>query len=266
MLGLGLGLNRNNKIFGGGGVDPRITAAITANATMLLMGDLANGTSPGNNTDPTSTWKDLINSNDATAFNHAWTPSSGWDAVTVPSGTEQMDKGDGADDYWTVANHASINPTGTEDFAICGVFRTDVVLDNGWLFCKNEQTNLADTQYSLLLLSSGAGRFRSSGVSINIPDATFVADEINTLEIKKIGSTIKIIINEIEIINQSFTQNLVSRPNFNIFNRSSNAGNTTHTEFNNSYLGYLAFFYNGATGLNETDVDTACALLRAPYF
>ena len=57
-------------------VDPRITAALAANCTMLLLGDLADGTNPGNNTDPTNPFVDSINSNDATLNGFAWTTTS----------------------------------------------------------------------------------------------------------------------------------------------------------------------------------------------
>lgn len=262
-LGLGLGLSRGSFIKR---IDPRIQAAINANATMLLMADLANGTGPGNNTDPTSTWKDLINANDATLVNFAYTTSSGWESVVVPSGTEVVCVKDGVDDRIVIANNLSIDPTGTEDFAICGCQFIPSPLDSGWIFCKNELSNVSDVQFGIFLTADGGGRLRVGGVNIILAAATFVAGQFNSFDLKKIGSNIKLVVNETVYINQGFATSLVSRPNFNIGARSSSSDNTTHTEFTNYQDGYMVFFYNGATGLNETDVDNACALLRAPYF
>ncbi len=40
---------------------------------------------PGNNTDPTSTWKDLAGSNDGTLTNFGWTTSTGWAGSGTPA-------------------------------------------------------------------------------------------------------------------------------------------------------------------------------------
>lgn len=260
MLGLGLGLNKSNLILTSG-VDPRIQAAIDANATMLLMGDLANGTSPGNNTDPTSTWADLINSNDATLTNFAWTTSSGWDGVTVPSGTEQMLKADGVDDYGVIANNANLDPTGTEDFAICGVIKTGATIDTGYLFAKNDiGSSPSDFQYGVVSVGGNLTLYYGVSLSIN----ALSSDTIHSFSIKRIGGNMKMTFDGAEVRNQADSQSLVSKPNTKIFARTTTGGGPA--ALLNFHLGVFAFFYNGATGLNETDVDNACALLKAPYF
>lgn len=52
---------------------------VTSGLVAEYIGKLAkNGTLPGNNSDPTSTWDDLMGSSDATLSGFGWTTSTGW--------------------------------------------------------------------------------------------------------------------------------------------------------------------------------------------
>lgn len=264
-FGLGFGLNRNN--FLGGAIDARIQQAINANATMLLMGDLANGSSPGNNTDPTNVWVDKSGvGNNASAVNFAWTTASGWDNVVVPSGAEAMLKGDGVDDYLTIPNHASLDPTGTEDFAICLIFKTPSSLATDYIYSKGLNSE-ATQQIGLLLRSTGSVSLYLNGDNITIVSpSTLVASTVYSLTVKRIGGVLKTIVNEVQTFNSANSTSLISQPYIRAFARSNSLDGLSQTLFFGGFMGALAFFYNGATGLNETDVDNACALLKAPYF
>lgn len=62
-----------------------------------------NGTLPGNNTDPTSTWKDLAGGNDLSSTGFAWDSNSGWvgtGGVVAPYAIQC----DGTDSYFYVSN------------------------------------------------------------------------------------------------------------------------------------------------------------------
>lgn len=209
-----------------------------------------------------------FNRNDVSLTQFAETTASGYDVVTVPNGTITMLNKDGIDDRPTIANNANLDPTGTQDFAICGILKNKVALDGGWIFCKNLDTNLSTVQFGLFVISSdGGGRLRlGNGLNLIIPPGTFIADKIQSYVIKKIGSNIKLEIDGNTIINQVFTATLTSQPNFNLGCRSASIDNTTFAEFTNVYDGAFAFYYNGNDGLVEADVDASCALIAAPYF
>lgn len=178
-----------------------------------------------------------------------------------------MLKSDGTDDFVAIGNNANIDPTGTQDFAVCGTLRTNPTLNSGWMFCKNLDNNISNVQIGLFFAGvSGGGSLRVGGVDITISDNTFDANTTHEILIIKIGSNIKLVVDGTNVINQSFTTSLVSRPNFRMFARSASSDGNTNAEFVNDLVGYLAFFYNGNNSLNESNINAACNLAKAPYF
>lgn len=202
--------------------------------------------------------------NNALLTNFAGTTSSGYDDVTAPSRTVKMLKADGVDDYCVIANAPSLDPTGTEDFAICGVFKTGATLVTGYLFAKNLEDSI-NMQYGILPLSTGSFRIILNGVGINTA-SVFLTNTVYSFVVKRINENLKVFVNQTEQINQSNTTSLTTYPHIRVFSRSNSIDGTTQSSFIGYHLASLAFFYNGATGLNETDVDNACDLLFAPYF
>lgn len=264
LLGLGLGLDRYLKKKGG---DPLLEALTKANCTLYLEGDRATGTSKGVNSPLTDPWVDLIGNNNADLVNFVGTTSSGYDDLLVPNGeTRTFLKGDGVDDYGVIANDSSLDPTGTEDFSICYVGYLTNLVANKWLFCKNLGTFTSDVQYGIRYTGSGNGWLRVGGQSYTFDAGTIVLNGFNIFVVKKIGSTLRLSINGVEVINISFTISLVSRPYFLLFARNNSTTSILPTEESDQYMGDMAFFYNGPTGLNETDVDAACELIRRRYF
>lgn len=265
MLGLGLGLNKNNFI---SSVDPIIDALIKANCTMYLDPNKADGTSKGINSPLTNPLTDLIGSNDATLVNFNGTVSSGYDDLTLPNtNVKTFLKGDGVDDYGIIADNESLNPTGTEDFAFCGVFKTDTTIKTSYIFVKNTSTS-ADVQYGIFIESTGTFKARLSGnILYEILGAgSILPNTLYSFTLKRINGRLKIAINGVEEYNQPNGVSLVSRDFIRVFCRSNSLDGTVNSLFGNHEIAPLVFFYNGATGLNETDVDDACALLKADYF
>jgi len=267
MLGLGLGLNRSNLIISGGGVDPIIAAMQLANATLYVDMDKATGTSKGVNSPFTDPVVDLIGSNDIDLVGFAETTADGYDEVSIPAKADvTMLKGDVVNSYGVIADNASLDPTGTEDFAICGVFKTSAILSSKYLFARNLD-NIGNMQYSLLPLSNGGINAYMNGVSIGLADAgTISINSVYEYRLKRISSVLSFEINEVKTYNEPNTDMFVSTPYFRLFCRNSSVDGITQTLYGEYYLGYLSFFYNGATGLNETNVDNACALAKAKYF
>jgi len=176
-----------------------------------------------------------------------------------------MLKADGINSYGAIADNASLDPTGLEDFAICGVFKTGAILENTYLIAKN--TDDISMQYSIIPWSDGRIYMRIGGVLRTIvPAGTLQTNTMYDIRVKKIGSFLKCDLNENEESNIAYTTSLVSHPNATLFGYSTSADGSTRGGFSNVYLGYLAFFYNGAKGLIEAGVDNACALAKAKYF
>jgi len=264
MLGLGLGLNKNNFI---SSVDPIIDALIKANCTMYLDPNKADGTSKGINSPLTNPLTDLIGSNDATLVNFNGTVSSGYDDLTLPNtNVKTFLKADGVDDYGTIANNASIDPTGTEDFAYCKIFKTIPTNPTSYLLNKSNGST-GTMQYGFFVASNQSfGSYIGGGFIGLATVGTISDDEIHCIIVKRIGSVLKCEIDGIETYNAVNTRSLTSGSLVRTNAKPTNAGGTTHDSFSAMYGGAEAFFYNGATGLNETDVDDACALLKADYF
>lgn len=256
MLGLKLGLNMYKKVTSSA-VDPILTAFQDANATMLLWGDRADGTNPGVNAPLTNPFTDLIGSNDATLVNFAGTTADGYDVPTGVNG-QTMLKCDGVDSYCTIPNDASIDPTGTEDFAISAIFKTDSTLETGWLIFKGDSAT-TPLQFGIRLLSNGAIYLNIGASQYYSGAGDIIVDTLYEIIAYRISGTAKVILNEVTQINISNTDILTSEPNINILSLPS------INQYSNIYLGYLSFFYNGSTGLNETKINTAHNLLKAEF-
>lgn len=258
-LGLGLGLNKSILLPSG---DPLLKALTKANCTLYLEGDRATGTSKGVNSPLTDPWVDLIGNNSADLVNFVGTTSSGYNDLLVPNGeTRTFLKADGVDDYGVIANDPSLDPTGTEDFAICGVFKTDNPVDTGYLFAKNDTlSSPSDFQYGIVSVGGNLSLYFGVSIAIN----ALSADTLHSFAVKRISGNLIMSFDGVEVYNQPNAQSLVSKPNTKLFARTTTGG--VASSFLNFNLGTISFFYNGPTGLNETDVDEACELIRQRYF
>lgn len=205
--------------------------------------------------------------NNAALVNFAGTTTSGYDDVTVPSGTVKMLKADGVDDYGVIANTPGLDPVGNVDFAFINVIKTPDTLSADYPFCKNADGISTDIQFGYTILSDGrAISYMAGSGKVLMGVGELQPNTVYVIYGKHINGVTKYILNGVEKINVSETLNFVSKPNFVLFGRSGSLDGQTILSRFNGHQGTLVTFYNGVDGLDEAKVDEVHNLLFAPYF
>jgi len=175
---------------------------------------------------------------------------------------------DPVDDHLNVLTGSSgdiLDITGTEEFTICNVFKTESPIDSGWLYCRNLDNNVSSVQYGLFLLPDGGGRVRVGGVNFVIPTGTFLADYWHEVIVRRVENTIILKVNSVEKINSSFTANLVSQPHLRFGARSASIDGLTQAEFMGHNEAINLMFRASQVGYDTAKIDELCNKISSPY-
>ena len=105
-----------------------------AGAVLDLRAYLArNGTTPGNNDDPTAEWHDVSgNANHGTLTGFAGTTASGWAGTGTLADPYRLVSQDLADKHVLVAPSASLNSVGPASFTVEAVWKLPTGAVNAW--------------------------------------------------------------------------------------------------------------------------------------
>lgn len=169
-----------------------------------------------------------------TLQNFAGTSASGIVPVLCPNGkTVPFAQFDGLNDYG-IANHPSLDITGTGTFYFGNVIRTSALVTQ-YFNIKAEQSE-ATTQYGLKLTNTGILSIILNGTDIQLVTG-LLANTIYNVWVQRDGGLLKCFINTAETSSVANVTSLTTRPNFRWGALSTNVGGTTHTGFSNVALG-----------------------------
>lgn len=232
MLGLGLGLNKNNFR------SNAIADLIKAGATFIF------DPSQGKNTPFDTVVVDKSkNGNNVTLTGFAGTTASGYDNVTMPSGkVVKMANLDGVNDFGAMVASDSLNPIGTDDFAQLVVFKPSDTSARYWGLSRNLSIT-TDTQYGFYA-NVGAITYFISGAPIGVfaHGSDFVVVVFGRINGRRFLN-----VNNTEVHETAFANAISSQPNVQLSCRSNAADGLTKSAFSKGYQG-LCVFFKGANG------------------
>jgi hypothetical protein len=151
-------------------------------------------------------------------------------------------KFDGTNDYG-IANHPSLDITGTGDFAIECVFKTDASLANGYILYSGNGTSFL--AYGMYAYFDGKLEIncQNSGQLVNNSLPCLTANSLYTLLYYRKSGVLKCRLNKVQNFNAANANSLISSPYFRVGAKTSNG--TAHDSFANIFLGHLSIT-NGA--------------------
>lgn len=165
-----------------------------------------------------------------------------------------MLKFDGTNDLG-IANHPSLDITGTGDFAIECVFKTDATLVGSYIISKGSGGGITAQQYALTTETDGRMQLSLEGTAVAIlPIGSLQTNSLYSVLIYRIGGVLKSRKNKVELYNLSNNSNMTTKPYFRVGARTNSADGLTHTTYTNIFLGHLSITNGAITPFTEADL------------
>lgn len=168
---------------------------------------------------------------------------------------------DGVDSYGAIADNGSLEFTGTQDFALSGVFVTPPVLQAGFIGITKCNNDANTVQYGFALQSNGSINFAAGGAGAIVgiaPTGSVLPNSINTFMLIRKTGVMKLYVNNIKTYDSANTFSLVSRLFVRLFCRSNSADGSAQTAF---FKGFTAICT--AHGANVTEASLQAFTDRA---
>lgn len=236
-------------------------------AVLALTAYRADGVNSGHNSPLLTDWKDLSGKgNDATLRNLGGTISDGWQLKTLPNGKiAPVLTLDGIDTFGELANTASLDILGLEEFILSVGIVTGSSLVGSYIFSKglSDSTNI---QYGVAVYATGScGMYINANYYELLPAGSLQINSMYRLDIVRRGGRLKGILNKVPVTDQVQSAGIVSsRPNVRIGARSNVADGSTQSAFFKGNLGWLTI--HRATYGNLDLADKAIDMIAKNYF